>query len=360
VTRRRAAKTPPPSPAAAAHGFQSVPVCDLPREVFAEYEPVLAAVDAATAAVTARYPDEVACKAGCSECCRSFFEVSLVEGFFLARGVRALPPTAQQRAFQRAAQALRDIEKKRATEDVHARPAVLVKDLDLDFARSLPGVFCPLLDDAGGCGIYPFRPVVCRYFGFPRPQPGSPGAGATLDYCYLNFRGLRARGAEPDPALALDVAGYRTATDAADEALCGRLFDAPRLRYSAPIAEYVVAALRPVKKWADVLTPYRHPVTVAVRRFFEVHGARDETRRNLTNPHAARLAAAWAKTELVAEGAVRDLDLVVDACLDRLSGAAYDAGATRRILIERGPEFRRLALYAALKAAHDAASKAAR
>lgn len=326
----------------------------LPDELFAGFRSLFEEVDAATAAFVEAYPgDEVHCKAGCSECCRSFFEVGLVGGFYLLKGVARLPEERRIEAVESAYRALQAIGETRQAMDPHARaPEIFVKDLDLAYARSLGGVFCSLLTAEGACGIYPWRPVVCRYYGFPRPHAVHPDE---LDYCYLNFRGLRARGEEPDRGMAMDVARWRKRLDALEGELAGHLFGAPGLRYSAPIAEYVASAPRTLEEWADFLAPLATPAFLAVRRFFEVLGAREETRRNALDPFAMDRSIAWAEEHLEDPGLAEDMDRVVGACLDRLSGTRIDGRAVAGILRRRGGDFRRHAFLVALQTVQEAA-----
>ena len=325
----------------------------LPPRLFSGFRALVGEVDAATAAFSDAYPGEVTCRAGCSECCRSFFEVGLLEGLCLSRGVAALPAGRRGEAVERSWAAVKGIDAARRDGDPFARaPEVFVKDLALDHARSLSGVFCPLLDDAGGCSIYPHRPVVCRYYGLPRLHPAHADQH---DYCYLNFRGLRARGEEPDVSMAMDVPGWRRRLDGLEGELAAALFGSARLRYSAPIAEFVAASGRTMSEWAQLLAPLTDPVFVAVRRFFEILGARDEARRNVLDPYAREHSADWAAEHLADGALAADLDTVVDACLGKLSGERIDAPAVARILRSRGPAFRRHAHLVALQVATEAA-----
>jgi Fe-S-cluster containining protein len=345
-----------PKPLTTTPEWQGLPADLLPEEEFAGFRALVDEVDAGSAAFVAAYPGEVRCKAGCSECCRSFFEVGLVDGLYLLKGVAALPPAERAAAVERAWAALKAIDATRQETDPHARPSTdFVKDLDLDYARSLSGVYCPLLDAGGGCSIYYWRPMVCRYYGLPRAHPAAPDQ---LDYCYLNFRGLRAAGSEPVDVPAMDVAGWRRRLDELEGALAERLFGSRALRFSAPIAEYVAAAGRSLGQWDALLAPLRDRVFVAVRRFFEALGARDEARRNVLDPYAVERSQTWADERLAADPVLSaELDGVVSACLDRLAGERVDGLAVARLLALRGPEFRRHALLVALQVARELAER---
>lgn len=342
-----------PTPLAATETWAGAPPAALPEELFAGFKGLVDEVDRGSAAFVEAYPGDVTCKAGCSECCRSFFEVGLVGGLYLMKGVQALPPEARAKAVEKAWAALKAIDETRQETDPHARPAaVFVKDLDVEFARSLPGVYCPLLTDGGACSIYPWRPMVCRYFGLPRRHPAAPDQ---LDYCYLNFRGLRESGDEPTAAPPMDVASWRARLDGLEADLGLRLFGSRTVRFSAPIAEYVAASGRTVGEWNALLAPLRDKLFVAVRRFFEVLGARDEARRNVLDPYAVVRSQEWAEEALEDADVAADLDMVVASCLDKLAGDPIDARGVSDVLVARGPEFRRHALLVSLQVAQEAA-----
>lgn len=138
----------------------------------AEYEALVAKVDAFFARVAGRYAADLACAAGCSGCCGQQLSVSVVEAESIARGLAALP------------------EAERAALAERARRGV----------ASLAGGDgpCVALDDAGRCGIYAFRPLVCRTQGLPMRVPGHAGLpvfveeggdGSGLGVCPLNFSG---------------------------------------------------------------------------------------------------------------------------------------------------------------------------
>ena len=52
-------------------------------ETFDKYERLVKEVDAVFAQVQKQYPDCVACKMGCSDCCHAMFDLSLVEALYI-------------------------------------------------------------------------------------------------------------------------------------------------------------------------------------------------------------------------------------------------------------------------------------
>lgn len=324
----------------------------LPDELFDGQQALTSEVDAATAAVFRAYPDELACRAGCASCCHSYFDIGLLDGFRVLRGLAALPPGVRAGIVAHATEALRRtaiaLQRCEPYEGVLGR---FVNETDAEEAGGSKGVPCPLLDEAGACSVYAWRPLVCRYHGLPRWHPAAPDQ---LDYCYLNFRGLRARGEQPDGDLALDVAGYRDRAEALEQEFAGRVFGVPALRYVAPVEEFVAAAGRSLAEWERFLAPLADRVFVAVRRFFEGHGIRDEARHLSQDPNAGERSAAWAEDHLGAPDVAADFDRVVNACLDSLAGDPVDAAAVSAILRNRGYGFRRHAQLVSLQVVRDA------
>ncbi len=97
------------------------------------------------------------CRAGCSACCRARLSITRVEEAFVRRGLATL---AEER---RAELSARTFEEERE--------------------------MCPGLDDDGRCGIYPFRPLICRTFGIPlrRRHDVALVNPPVIDVCDLNF-----------------------------------------------------------------------------------------------------------------------------------------------------------------------------
>ena len=309
----------------------------------------MAEVDEAAGAFGAAHPEEMACRAGCCDCCGSFFEIDLLEGLFLLRGVATLPPERQGRAVGRALANVQAIGRIRRRKDPYAQSAsAFVKDLAPEEAASRVGVYCPLLDDDGCCSVYAWRPVVCRYHGPPRWHAAYPDR---QDFCYRNCRGMRARGEEAEASLVLDVPAWRRRLDSLGGEAAQKLFGARDLRFQAPIAEYVVSFGRTLGGWEEKLRPLADPVLLAVRRFFEVLGERGEARRAVQDPFAMERSAAWAEAHLGDPALAADLDRVVNGALDRMSGLPIDGKALAAVLRARGPGFRRHALLVTLQVA---------
>jgi hypothetical protein len=141
---------------------------------FAAYEALNAKVEAFQARVRDRYPGQVECRAGCSECCRKIPRLILspVEAFYLREQLRQLPPEEQSR-------------------------------LRRDSRAAMPP--CPILT-GDACLLHRNRPLLCRTYGYPTFSPQLLRIGEpALNYCYKNFTGLDGpSGLEPDCILNVD------------------------------------------------------------------------------------------------------------------------------------------------------------
>jgi len=114
-------------------------------------------VDADFAAIQQRQAARMQCRAGCSACCRARLSITRVEEAFLRRGLATLS------------------EERRA--ELSAR------------TREKNREMCPALDDDGRCGIYPFRPLICRTYGVPLRHSRDVELinPPIIDVCDLNF-----------------------------------------------------------------------------------------------------------------------------------------------------------------------------
>ena len=116
------------------------------------YRELVARVDRLTDAVRRKYPADIACRKGCECGCRNL-SIFPVEALSVFAAIRELPAKIAATIRQRAA------------------------------ANTIWN--CPLLEDRA-CGLYPFRPIICRTHGLPLQTifNGRPSIG----YCRRNFK----------------------------------------------------------------------------------------------------------------------------------------------------------------------------
>lgn len=128
-------------------------------EALPQYRALLAKVDELFTQVQSRHPGEFSCRLGCHSCCKPGLTVNALE----AENIRQ-----------------------------NLTPAITEKMRSLDAADPFQGMRCSFLEAEGGCGIYGFRPLVCRSHGLPiqfKDIAEAEGEEAVFrDVCYLNFR----------------------------------------------------------------------------------------------------------------------------------------------------------------------------
>ena len=114
-------------------------------------------VDADFAVIHERQATQMQCRAGCSDCCRARLSITQVEAAFLRRGL--------------------------ATLSDERRTELAARTLEPD--REM----CPALDPDGRCGVYAFRPLICRSYGVPLRHRGDVALvnPPVIDVCDLNF-----------------------------------------------------------------------------------------------------------------------------------------------------------------------------
>ncbi len=121
---------------------------------FKDLEELLAEVDGNFAEVRRKYPREVRCRKGCTDCCYAPFDLSLVEAIYLGRAFRRLPRRQRREVERRLEKYERDWQTR------VPKPAT-------PFLLSTVRLRCPFLDNKGLCVVYEWRPVTCRIYGLP-------------------------------------------------------------------------------------------------------------------------------------------------------------------------------------------------
>ncbi len=157
-----------------------------------------------------RFPAQIACRAGCSACCRALFDVSLLDAALLQEGMRRLPPALQDQVRDRARPIVARLQS-RWPEFAHPFTLNHRPEAEWDIAEE-DATPCPLLGDDGRCLVYAWRPPTCRLHGLPNVDPA--GEIFQGDWCTRNFVGedpLRLSGLHWPfrQAFAEEVAHYR-------------------------------------------------------------------------------------------------------------------------------------------------------
>lgn len=127
----------------------------------ARYLEIVAAADAEFDRNRRLHGDRIRCRAGCTDCCHHFFQITALEAARIAEGVRRLDPAAREALEARA-------------------NAYLSACRDTAPTR----LACPALDGEV-CALYEFRPLICHKFGMPIYNPDRPDR---ILACELNFK----------------------------------------------------------------------------------------------------------------------------------------------------------------------------
>ena len=124
-------------------------------EALANYRTLVTKVDGLCRRIGEEFSGGIACREGCSGCCRHL-TLSPVEAYAIAAALAALPGPA--------------------AEELRARGR-----------RADPDGPCPLLVD-DRCALYLQRPLICRTHGLPLLS--GEGDDVSIDFCPMNFPGV--------------------------------------------------------------------------------------------------------------------------------------------------------------------------
>jgi Fe-S-cluster containining protein len=169
----------------------------------------------------ARHPGVIPCRAGCSACCHGPFDISAADALLLQEGLATLPE-AVRLAVRARSEAL--FTRMRQLAPAWRAPWDLAQLGEEHFdamIESLAEEPCPLLDEAGRCVAYLFRPLVCRLIGLPMMTAG----GLELENAcpiqdrFPSFAAL-------DPEL-FDLEALEAEETACQEGAAAVLFDSP-------------------------------------------------------------------------------------------------------------------------------------
>lgn len=133
-------------------------------QFFAEYESLVAQVDAVFHKVSGNFAAEVKCRQGCSDCCHALFDVTLIEALYLNSKFSELDDVRRNEILVEADKADRKayVLKKKAS-----REANEVDHAEILLRTAKERLRCPLLDGHDQCVLYAHRPITCRIYGIP-------------------------------------------------------------------------------------------------------------------------------------------------------------------------------------------------
>ena len=155
------------------------------NDLLDSYGALLEEVDIWFARCLERHPEMIACRAGCSACCRGLFDITLLDALYLRRGFDRLPGEVKTKL---SAEASRRLEGLTRVNPAFVEPWLLNGIPEADWDALMPEedeTPCLLLSEAGGCLVYDHRPMTCRLNGIPLIDVS--GEELFDEWCTLNF-----------------------------------------------------------------------------------------------------------------------------------------------------------------------------
>ncbi len=185
------------------------------QTIHAAYGALLKEVDRWFAGCLEHYPTEIACSRGCSDCCCSLFDITLLDAWHLKSGFDRLPERLREPALAKSKARLAELS---SHWPGFSEPYLLNLRPEEEWGRLMSDedeTPCPLLADDGVCLVYEYRPMTCRLHGLPLIDVS--GEVMHDEWCTMNLTGC----ADPLalPGLAADFDRMLR-----DEVRLGRLF----------------------------------------------------------------------------------------------------------------------------------------
>jgi len=136
-------------------------------DIFAEYEALMAEVDAVFDKIKAACPQEVRCELSCADCCHAPFDITLVEAMYINKAFNERFPKGDARFDMIDAANRSDREHYRLKHRAWKAHKAGVPDEKIieDFARER--IRCAMLAKDDKCLLYDCRPLTCRLYGAP-------------------------------------------------------------------------------------------------------------------------------------------------------------------------------------------------
>jgi len=138
---------------------------------FEKYEALVEKVERVFEQMKNKFPGEVQCKPGCSDCCHALFDLTLIESLYINfhfnqqfKGGQRDLLTEKANTADRQTYKVKKAAYKLTQEDSDDERAI--KEFSLKRIR------CPLLDDQDLCVLYDYRPIACRIYGIPQAIGG--------------------------------------------------------------------------------------------------------------------------------------------------------------------------------------------
>jgi len=155
------------------------------EQILKRHRALLAQVDAWFAKSMELYPEKISCRSGCSACCRSLFDITLLDAYYLKLGFDALPAEIREAVRKKA---LERLQLMRGEWPEFDQPYLLNYRPEEEWEPLMPEedeTPCVLVGEDGRCLVYENRPMTCRLHGIPLVDSG--GELMHDDWCTMNF-----------------------------------------------------------------------------------------------------------------------------------------------------------------------------
>ncbi len=145
--------------------------------LFEPYDRLVSRADKAFERMAGEYPDCIACKPGCADCCHAVFGLFLIEAVFLKHDFDQLREKEKEAALKRGLSAEKEL-------TILERTLSEFKDDPQMSAYSMARarIRCPLLSGDDACILYPYRPITCRVYGIPTMIQRVPRICGSTDF----------------------------------------------------------------------------------------------------------------------------------------------------------------------------------
>lgn len=166
------------------------------NDLLDRYGALLREVDVWFQRCTELYPELIACRTGCSSCCRGLFDITLLDAMYLKRGFDGL---SGEHKPEIEAAAIRRLDALSRVNSAFVEPWLLNGIPEDDWEELMPEddeAPCLLLSEQGYCLLYEYRPMTCRLNGIPLIDVS--GEELFDEWCTLNFT-------ETDPRTLVDL-----------------------------------------------------------------------------------------------------------------------------------------------------------
>lgn len=154
--------------------------------ILEDYRALLAEADAWFSRCLDFAGTRMRCGQGCAGCCRSLFDITLLDAFLLRSALDRLPRGVQKGVLAKARLTAGGLERRWPG----FAPPYLLNTLPEEEWTDIPEedeTLCPLLSPEGGCLLYDDRPLTCRLHGLPHVD--FSGEVFEEEGCTLNFPG---------------------------------------------------------------------------------------------------------------------------------------------------------------------------